>query len=303
MKHYDAILAAVKSNQWLIYPPKMDELMGVLSLRVAGGSVDSMLVEMLAAENRDRRQPQIVRSVAILPIMGTISQRMSMLEESSGGASTEQIGREFDRLMTDDQVGAVILNIDSPGGTAYGVMELADKIMAARGTKPVIAIGNSLAASAAYWIGSAAESFSITPSGEAGSIGALCVHCDESKLNEIVGLNYSYIVSGVSPNKAEYAPDAPLSDDARAELQRRIDDLGETFVKAVAKQRGLPAKKVQADFGQGRVFGAKEALDRQMVDRIETLDELVLRLATGKRGKQAGARMAIERERLRLAGA
>ena len=86
---------------------------------------------------------------------------------------TEAFGAAFDRAAADSSIGAIVLNIDSPGGSVYGVEELADKIYKARGTKPVYAVANSLAASAAYWIGSAASQLYVTPSGEVGSIGVL----------------------------------------------------------------------------------------------------------------------------------
>ena len=107
-----------------------------------------------------------------MPIYGTISHRAHMVEDISGpgGTSAEKVGRQLAELLDDPAVGSIVLDIDSPGGTIAGVPELADQIFAARGQKKIVAVANSLAASAAYWIGSAAEDFVVTPSGGAGSI-------------------------------------------------------------------------------------------------------------------------------------
>jgi signal peptide peptidase SppA len=295
---YPAILRAMNDSRWAIYGPKLEQILSVLSTRASGGLVDAETVRRLAEENRRDKAAAMVRSVAVLPIFGTISQRVSLLEEASGGVSTEDIGREFDTLMADDSVGAVVLNVDSPGGSIYGVPELAEKIFQARGRKPTCAIANSFMASAAYWIGTACDEVSVTPSGEAGSVGVYCVHMDTSAADEQQGFKYTFVSYG--KYKAEYASEIPLSEEARAELQRRIDADGAMFDGAVAKARKVSQVKVREQFGQGRCFGAQECLDRKMADRIETFQECVARLAGMKPRKAKGKSAEIERMRLAL---
>lgn len=298
MKRFDAILRSFDGSLWAILPEKMDAILGFISARASGITLDAEMVEAMAASNRSGETAEIRRNVAVIPIYGTISQRIGLLELASGGVSTERIGKQFDAMVADDNVGAIVLDIDSPGGNYAGTPELADKIMAARGKKPIVAVANSMAASAAYWIASAADSISVTPSGQIGSIGVLAVHYDQSAANEAEGIKPTYITYG--KYKAELNPDSPLSEEARDCLQSSVDEAGRTFVAAVAKHRGLKASEVESGFGQGRMFSAKEAIARKMADREETLETAIIRLATAHR-VTTGRRNAIKLQRQRLA--
>jgi len=297
MKTYNAINAFITGSLWPILPEKMDALLGLIEAKSAGFSLDDATAAKLSAANRASRSAQISRSVAVLPVVGILSQRMDLLSAMSGGTSTERLGREFDALVADGSVDAIVLDVDSPGGNYCGTPELADKIMAARGSKPIVAVANSLAASAAYWIASAADEIVVTPSGDVGSIGILAVHHDMSGANEQIGVKPTYITYG--RYKAELNPDEPPSDEAIKELQRKVDAAGKIFEAAVAKQRGITAKIVHETFGQGRTYAAREAIGLGMADRVGTLEAEVDRLATAQRLRR-GRRMRNERQRLGL---
>lgn len=291
MRRYDAILRALSDSPWLVMPEKLEAVVGLLEVRAAGLTVDAATVEKVAAANQRDRQARVTNAVAVLPVVGLISQRMDLMQNFSGGVSTERLGREFDSLLNDPEIGAIVLDVDSPGGHYYGTPELADRIFQARGVKPVVAVANSLAASAAYWIASAADEVVVTPSGDLGSVGVVAVHYDQSKLNETVGVVPTYVTYG--KYKAEFNPDAPLSDESVAELQRTIDLAGENFVKSLARYRGVSPGVVRDKFGQGRVYPAGEAVSRGMADRVDTLDATVARLAGSKRGGGSRRRAAI----------
>jgi len=295
---YPQILNAARSSIWAIHRPKLEAILQFLDTKASGGSVDARLVEQMAAENRGRGKAVVSRSVAVLPLLGTITQRSDMLTEFSGGTSTDRWGREFDQLVADPEVGSIVLDVDSPGGTVYGVPELAAKVHAARGTKPIIAVANSMAASAAYYIASAADEVVVTPSGDVGSIGVIAVHANRAGEYEQAGVEYDIVTYG--KHKAEHADTGPLADETRAEIQRRVDEDGKAFDAAVAKHRGVTPETVRKTFGQGRMFGAKEAVQRGMADRVATLDETVARMAKGGRAKKR-TRSAIARRRLDLA--
>jgi signal peptide peptidase SppA len=298
MKRYDSILTAVRGSLWLILPEKMDSILGFLDAKASGITLDAATVERIAATNRTEKRSVISNSVAVVPVFGVVAQRLDMMSEFSGGVSTERLGQDIAALVADPEVGAIVLNIDSPGGNYYGTPEVASKIMAARGTKPIVAVANSMAASAAYWIASAADEIVVTPSGDVGSVGVLAVHYDNSAMNEKIGSKPTYITYGT--HKAEFSSNAPLSSDAAEELQRRVDQAGETFVKAVAKQRGVAPQVVRDKFGQGRMFGAQEAVERGMADRIGTLEATIARLAGTRKASSSGRRTEIERQRLAL---
>ena len=298
-KRYSAIFSAFNGSVWAILPEKMDAILGFLGPKFFGSGMmaDAETVEKVAASNRQESRATVNSSVAVLPVYGVISQRMDMLSDFSGGTSTDRLGKEFDALVADSSVGSIVLDIDSPGGSYYGTPELARKIFDARGTKPIIAVANSLAASAAYWIGSAADEIVVTPSGDVGSVGVLAVHYDQSAFNESVGVKPTYVTYGV--NKAEFNQDSPLSPESLQELQRRVDEAGESFVLAVAKHRGVSKSVVQNQFGQGRVYGAKEAVDRKMADRVDTLENTIARLS-GSRKSSGSRRAVVDKKRLAL---
>lgn len=272
MKNYSQIISGITNTAWAIMPNKMNEIMALINSRILG--IES--VEFEAATQRGRVQRE---KTAILPLYGVISQRMNLMTKCSGGTSTELFGQWFDDAMADSSISRVVLDVDSPGGSVYGVAELANKIYNARGNKPIVAIANSLMASAAYWVASAADQIYITKGGEAGSIGVIAVHVDESKANEKAGLKVSYITAG--EHKAEGNPDEPLSDDARGFIQSRVNEYYSMFIKDVSRFRGKDESYVKDKFGQGRVFGTNQAIRVGMADKVGSLD-YVLRLPASK---------------------
>lgn len=209
-------------------------------------------------------------SVAIVPIYGALMPRGGWF--STGMDSVRAQVRDY---AANADVSAIVLDIDSPGGSVAGTMETAAEVKAAAGQKPVIAVANTLAASAAYWIASQASEFVIAPSADVGSIGAMILHQDVSGMLEQWGVKMTMIRSAQSPMKNEAHPFGPLTEDATAFLQARADEAGGDFIKAVAAGRRTSQANVRETFGQGRVFGAREALSRGMVDRIATLDDVI----------------------------
>ena len=230
--------------------------------------------------------PAVAGQVVVIQILDFIDQRY--------WASCEQISAFLAQLATVPDVKAIILEIDSPGGSVYGVPELAKQIRTLRETKRVVAIANSLAASAAYWIGSACSEFWVTPGGEVGSIGVWQMHVDLSKELEALGVDVTLISAG--KYKVEGNPWEPLSEEAKAFLQQRIDEYYDLFVRDVAEGRGVKVAQVKDGFGQGRVLGAKEALAEGMVDKIGTLPELLAKVGA----RRGGAPRAVLERRQKL---
>jgi signal peptide peptidase SppA len=282
---YERILAAVAGSVWAIEAAKLQAILAVLELRAAGGRVSDEEIRAIAGAAQQPMQRQ-QGAVAVLPLYGTISQRMGLMTESSGGTSTQAFSKMFRQAVADPSVGAIVLDVDSPGGSVFGVQELASEIYAARGPKPIVAVANSLAASAAYWIASAADEFSVTPSGEVGSIGVIAVHEDASGAYEQMGVRHTLITAG--KYKGEANPYQPLNDDDREALQASVNEYYDAFVGAVAKYRGATPADVRGGYGQGRVVSAREAKRLGMVDKVETLDDAIGRLMK-RRPVSAGA--------------
>lgn len=289
MRDLPNIRAAVSSYRWAIVPEKLEQMIEVLELRIAKG-------ERFSAEELEaRREAGLIEAprlhaaarttptakggaVAVLPLTGLIMPKASMVNGESlpQGTSCEQFGAMLDAAVADPGVSAIVIDIDSPGGSVTGVPELAARIHAARGSKPIIAVANSLAASAAYWLGSAADELVVIPSGEVGSIGVFCVHAEGSEMFAKAGIKHTIIRAG--EYKAEGNPYEPLSDEAQAAIQSDIDTFYSMFISAVAKHRGVGVATVEKNFGKGRCVLAKNAVAAGMADRIGTLEGVLKKL-------------------------
>src|SRR5262245_3215276 len=283
------ITAAIYDTPWAIVPEKLAAILSVLDVRANGTRLSDD--EIRAAIGTQIAQPPVraaVGGVGLLPVFGVLGQRMNLALNISGGTSTEKLAADFRQLLADDGVSAIVLAIDSPGGSVYGIDEPATTIRAARGTKPIVAAISSLGASAAYWIAAQADRIAITPGGDAGSIGVITCHEDLSAAQEKLGVKTTLISAGQF--KGEGHPFAPLSDDARAALQHRVDDAYRRFVAAVAAGRGVSESSVRDGYGQGRLLSARDALACGLVDEIATLDEVIADVAATVGARAPGFR-------------
>jgi len=230
-------------------------------------------LEMEAASGKRNKATQ-PGSVALIPVMGVIAHRMSMMDISGpGGTSIQQLTAQFRQALEDGNCKAIVLDVDSPGGSVEGVMELSSEIYNARKQKPVTAVCNSMACSAAYWLASAAGDVVCTPSGQCGSIGVYMMHQDESEALKKDGIKITVIKAG--KYKAEGNPSEPLSDEAYQAFLGKVNDYYGMFVKAVAQNRGVSQNAVRDGYGQGRSLLASSAVKENLADRIGTLDDVL----------------------------
>lgn len=275
----ERILRAFQSTVWAIQREKLDALVGLLELRARGQAIDPESTGVVeagrpeAASRRDRTVRPKGGDIAVIPLFGTIAQRLSGMDAMSGGASIERFTAAFDRAVNDDAIGGIVLQVDSPGGSVYGVEEASQKIHDARGTKRIVAVADSLMASAAYYIGSAADELVITPSGEAGSIGVFGVHFDFSRFLANEGIKPTIIKAG--EHKAEGNQFEPLGDEALEHMQEQVNDYYDLFVDAVARNRGVSREAVLTGFGQGRTFTAQRAVEAGLADRVAPFEAVL----------------------------
>ena len=302
------LLSEFLSTPWAMMPDRLQAIASVLARWSAGESPDDGVKFQINSDRvlrTTRKQYAAERSdagIAVLPLYGVITQRGNMIDNISGPGctSTEQFSNALRQLVTDDSVGQILIDIDSPGGSVYGVAELATEIVKARAQKPVIAVANSLAASAAYWIGCSASEFYVTPGGEVGSIGVWQAHFDYSKALEEEGVKPTLISAGKF--KVEGNPYSPLDDEAQSFMQSRVDDYYAAFTKAVARGRGVPIAQVRDGMGQGRVLGADAALAQNMVDGIATFDDVLkkMRRDAKQQARPGASRLKQARDSLAL---
>src|SRR3990172_13252741 len=132
--------------------------------------------EKLEGARSERTMGSGGNAVAVIPIVGTLIPRGNMLLESSGAVSVQRVTAAFRAALNDPEVGSILLDIDSPGGQVGGIEELSNEIYQARGQKPITAVANTLAASAAYWLARAAGELVGAPSGGGGGIGGVSIH-------------------------------------------------------------------------------------------------------------------------------
>jgi capsid assembly protease len=299
------VLQAFMEKPWAILPNKLAIIEEIVMRHVTGEKLSAE--EIQARVNGGiRAEERQIRNVAILPLFGVIFPRANMVDNISGpgGTSAERFGQSFSKLMNDPAIDAIVIDINSPGGQVGGVQEVSKKIFESRGAKPIIAVANPLTASAAYWIGSAADELVVTPSGDVGSIGVYAVHEDISAALEQEGIKISIISAG--KYKVEANQYQPLSEEARTAIQSDVDEIYDTFVNDVARNRGASPDVVRNSFGEGRTVMAEQAVKIGMADRVATLDDVVNGLLSSKEPNISGqapasnARPAMQEARARL---
>lgn len=210
---------------------------------------------------------------AIIEIDGVIlkdAPRFSWFEYTSSRSAGEQLRAALD----DPSIARIVLVVDSPGGTIDGTQELAYAVHAARGKKPIVAFADGLMASAAYYIGSAANEVYISGDNTlTGSIGVVTTHTDYSGLEQRLGMKTTEIYAGKYKRIASSVQ--PLSDEGRDYLQAQVDRMYSTFVHDVAMFRGVSAETVLKRMGDGRVFVGRQGIDAGLADGVATLDLLI----------------------------
>jgi HK97 family phage major capsid protein len=291
--------------RWAMLPEKLEAMVDMLEARARLGRpfTDAEISERVAGVTLvapHAAAPRPIKgkggAVAILSLTGIIAPKASMVNGPSlpQGTACESFAAAFDQAMADDDVTHIVIDVDSPGGSVEGVPELAARIMNARGKKPITAVANGMAASAAYWIASAADELVVAPSGEVGSIGVYMVHFDFSEQLAQEGVTPTIIKAGQF--KAEGNPLEPLSAEAKDYAQAQIEEFYSMFVGAVAKQRNVSKQTVLKDYGQGRMLLARNAVAAGVADRIGTLESVLAKLGisntaylNSRRGQQAEA--------------
>ncbi|ODU09040.1 S49 family peptidase [uncultured Aquimonas sp.] len=253
-----------------IHRPKLDIILSVLGARVG-------ITDMAAPADYAPpvRQPTPATSkVAVIPIHGTLVRRTSGLEAASGLASYTDIAAQIDAALASPDVAAILLDVDSPGGESGGVFDLADRIRAAAQVKPVWAVANDIAFSAAYALASAASRVFVARTGGVGSIGVIAMHVDQSVKDAKDGLHYTAVFAGERKN--DLNPHEPISDVAHAVLKAEVDRIYGLFVETVARHRGLDADAVRAT--EAGLFFGESAIAAGLADAVGSFDEALAQL-------------------------
>ncbi len=282
----------------LLHPQKLDAIIAGLGGRLLG--VDGLQMDAaeltaraaLPAEmfttrrgERTERGYRVVDGVAVISAMGGLVHRTKLAADSSLLIGYNDLAADVEDALGKSDVHAIALVMDSPGGEVAGAFELADRIYAARGRKPIVAVADGMAASAAYLAASAADEVVLTNTSYVGSIGVVMRHVDFSRALANDGITVSHIFAG--EHKIDGNPYQPLPDAVRAALQADIEGLYQMFVQAVAKHRGMDEQAVR-DTRAG-VYRGVAAVAARLADRIGTIDAVVAELATRRNSAASSA--------------
>ncbi len=231
--------------------------------------------------------------IAVIGVSGTLVKKASWLDAVSGMQSYESIRADFQDAVRDPRIQGILLDVDSPGGEVGGLFDLADEIYNARAQKPVYAIADDDAYSAAYAIASSADRLFVTRTGGVGSIGVIALHMDQSGFDEKAGRKYTAIFAGARKN--DFNPHEALSSSAKDELQLEIDRLYGMFVGAVARNRGMkPALVRNTEAG---LYFAEKSINAGLADQVGTFDDAldaVLEAATAHKRARVAASAATQ---------
>lgn len=257
------LLDAACGTPWLIHEPAMAFVLETLDREHPVKAVETEAGRKLdntrSVTNRD--------GVAVVPIKGVIVRSPNIFSELFGDTSIDTLAKDFAAAVKDPAVKGIILNIDSPGGMTNGVAETADMIRAARAVKPVTAYVGNMAASAAYWLASAADEIVMAETAMVGSIGTVIALPNPARQS----VKDIEIVSTQSPNKR---PDVS-TESGRAEFQRIVDEMTTVFIDHVARNRNTTTAKVEADFGKGGVRLGHDAVSKGMASRVGSLEGVI----------------------------
>jgi len=229
--------------------------------------------------------------VALIPILGTLVHRASGLDAMSGLVSYSEIAYLLETSLADPDVRGVILEFDSPGGEASGIVDLAARIYGGRGKKRIWSVAADQAFSAAYWLASQGEKFYAAISGGVGSIGAVALHVDQSKRDAQMGYTYTVVYAGA--RKVDLNSHKPLPPEGRDRLQLEVDRFMDLFTADVGKGRNISAEAARAT--EASLLTPPQALEGGFIDGIATLNEVVALLEaalSGSTGVLPGTRMA-----------
>jgi signal peptide peptidase SppA len=258
MIRFEHTARALYATPWAIRPEVYQVFHELFQHHFRAEKIDVMGMQ---AEYKLPQDYAVENGVAVININGVLGHRMSGIEKACmGGVDYLDIAAAIDKANADPNVSAILLHISSPGGMVTGLPETAAKI--ANSMKPVVSFTDDLAASAGYYLASAASSVYATESAQVGSIGAIISWLDVSKAYEAQGVKRELVSSG--KYKGMLTPGIPITDEQRTHLQDTVDTLADEFKQHVITMRG----DVDPDYMEGQSVWGKEAKAANLIDEI-----------------------------------
>ena len=281
------LIEFLAARVWAMEPNTFEKMWSIVRRHSTGEKLDAAAIAAVTGEHRsgpeDRRDPnrQIINGVGIVPITGVIARHAAQVNSISGpaGTSVQGIRQALRAAVADDQVQSILLDIDSPGGVVDGVTELADEIYDIDlNHKPVFALADGMAASAAYWLASQARQVFTTRASRVGSVGVYAVVEDSSEQAKAAGVDVKVIQFG--EHKGALVPGTPIDKQTMSLLQDEVNTYGEIFVEAVARGRGISSKDARA-LADGLTHVGSAAQKNGMADGVKTFEQVIDEITSG----------------------
>lgn len=303
-----AIIAAIRAQPWAIVPEYLEAIEAiairaldaeVLQLVAADGheasmSASRMAVAAVGTRLQGARASTIRNGMAVVPLLGTIFPRASMVGASTGGTSLDTFMHDIRVAQADPDVERIVLMVDSPGGVVSSLGEAADNLRAS--TKPITAFVAGMGASAAYWLASQASEMVLDRSASVGSVGVVATTSRQEAPGSDGRRSYEVVSSGAPLKRPDMA-----TEEGRAAVQAEVDAIEAVFIADVAAGRRVTEERVRAEFGRGGMVPASRAVTAGMADRIGTLESVLSqssgRTRTNGAGRRALASAEIETRR------
>ncbi len=256
----------IQHREWLIQPDALHAISASYQAQAERAGFfpnQAQQNSLLSVEN----------GIGIVAIEGPILRKPDLFAKVFYGAtSSEEIADTLQEIAGRDDIKAVLLNIDSPGGTVAGTPELANAVAALDKKKPVYAFSSGLMCSAAYWIASQARAIYATPSAQVGSIGVVQAVVDNSAALDRAGIKVE--VFSVGKYKAMGAPGTPLTEDQRELISSNLAEIASEFHTAVlARGRAIPTEAME-----GQTFSGRQAQRHNLAGMVPDRNEAMRRL-------------------------
>ena len=224
--------------------------------------------------------PKIKRSkiasrdkIAVVYVDGVIATGRGQVGLFTEGGGTDGLIRQLHAARDDAAVKAIVLRINSPGGTVPGSQEVGEELKKLRATgKPVITSMADMAASGGYWLAACTDKIYANPSTITGSLGVYMPYSNWEELYKKIGVRQEKIKSG--PHKDILSPDRQLTTEERAILQVMVDDMYNQFVEVIAEGRHMDPARVR-QLADGRIYTGRQAKELGLVDEMGNMYDAI----------------------------
>lgn len=299
--------ASLLFNQPLLVTPEMLDLgvrwanqsMNLNIVNIGAGAARLMedddersYADRLAVAEERRRQGIAQTGIEVLPVHGVLVSRGSHLNACETMTSYEGLRQQLKAAVADPLVEHIVLDIDSPGGSATGAFELAADIRAMAQQKPITGLVNYMAYSGGYLLAAACSEVVVSQTSGVGSIGVIASHMDRSQMQANMGVKVTTVFAGAHKN--DLSPHEPITEQSLQVLNDLVQESYQLFVGAVAEYRGLPVERVIAT--EAGLFRGQGGIAAGLADRLQSpqaaVDDLSRAVAQSRAARQ-GHRLSV----------